>query len=77
MELRSNSSRFYLFPGGLKAAVIFLEVNKSLSHETVQVNLVAKLQLWVSLQHDRDDHQQLQQKVYFVRYRIIFYKNVI
>lgn len=56
-QFRGN--QLYLFLCALEAAAIPLEVSKGLLHQTVQIHLVAELQLRVSLQHDGHHHQQL------------------
>lgn len=55
----SGVTGLYLFLCALKAAAIPLEVSKGLLHQTVQIHLVAELQLRVSLQHNGHHHQQL------------------
>lgn len=49
----------YLLLSALKAAAIPLEVIKGFPHQTIQIHLVTELQLWVSLKHYGDHHQQL------------------
>lgn len=48
-----------LFLHALKAAPIFLKITEGFLHQTIQIHLVAELQLWVSLQNNGDHHQQL------------------
>lgn len=42
--------------------MIPLEVIKGFLHQTVEIHLVAELQLWVPLQDYGDHHQQLHKK---------------
>lgn len=49
----------YLFLCAFKGTTVPLEIVKGFLHQTVKINLVAELQLRVSLQHNRHHHQQL------------------
>ena len=52
-----DASHLFLF--ALQATAIPLEVLEGLLHQTIQVHLLSKLQLRVSLEHDGHHHQQL------------------
>lgn len=52
----------YLFFYSFKNTAVPLEIIEGFLHQSVQIHLVAELQLRVSLQHDGHHHQQLAAK---------------
>jgi len=55
----SSEKPLYRFLDAFEVSLILLEVAEGLLHQTVQIQLVAELQLRISLQHDGHHHQQL------------------